>query len=287
MRRLLALGGVTASECWTDLGEGRLFHLAAGEGEPVVLLQGAGGGAANWYRLLGPLSRRRRTLAPELPGFGLSDPIASDGPLGEAAADTLERWLNATVDARRVDVIATSFGGLAALRLAMRGRVRRLVLLNAAGLGRGIALPVRLATLPGARRLLASPSRSGTRILFRVLLTSNRSALPREHQRALVEYAWCSAAGGAAETLERTMPRFVGVGGQREVLSAAELESVDAPVLLVWGTADRFLPPRQGSRAVRLIPRATWVPLDGVGHSPNWEAPEEVLQVVLPFLNSA
>lgn len=289
MHALLALEGVEARGVETRLGHGTLFHLEAGEGEPLVLLQGAGGGAANWFRLMGPLAASRRVLAPELPGFGLSDALDPRPPLGEQAAAVIGEWLDLRVRPGPVDIVATSFGGLVALRLALqrRDRVGRLVLLNATGLGRGVALPVRFAGLPLVRRVVARPTRSGTARLFRTLLTTDRSHLPPEHEDALVEYTWRSAVGGAGPGVARALAWFAGVRGQREIVAPAELSRIDAPALIVWGAADRFLPARHGLRAATAMPHAEFRLLDGVGHSPNWEAPAEVLAAVRPFLGLA
>lgn len=289
MQRLLELESVSATEVWTRMAHGRVFHLEAGAGAPVVMLQGAGGGAANWYRLLMPLARGRRVLAPELPGFGLSDGIEPRAPLGTQAADVISDWLDVQLPDATVDVVATSFGGLVALHLARRrpGRIGRIVLLNACGLGRGLAAPVRVAGLPIVCRFVKRPSRAGTARLFRSLLTADRSRIPAEHADAIVEYTWRSALSGAGAELAKALPRFAGPRGQRELLPRPELAAIDIPVLILWGSADRFLPPRHGPRAAATLPRASFHLLDGVGHSPNWEAPDAVLSRMLPFLGFA
>ncbi|MGH7443673.1 MAG: alpha/beta fold hydrolase, partial [Longimicrobiales bacterium] len=132
--RLLALSGAEVTRVRTNLGDGAIHHLEVGRGRPLVLLHGAGGGGANWYRLLKALGEERRVLAPDLPGFGFSDPMPVHAPLGEHAARRVEAWLNANGLAA-CDAAGTSFGGLIAIRLAQRGCVERLVLLDAAGLG--------------------------------------------------------------------------------------------------------------------------------------------------------
>jgi pimeloyl-ACP methyl ester carboxylesterase len=289
MAALLELGGVEAEEGRTPLAHGTLFHLEHGTGPPLVMLQGAGGGAANWYRLMAPLGAKRRVYAPELPGFGLSDPVATVAPLGASAADILGTWLDARLAGERVDLVATSFGGLVALRLALQrsDRIGRIVLLNATGLGRGVALPVRFAGWPLVRRFVEHPTLDGTRRLYRALLTSDRTDLPARHEDAIVEYAWRSALSGAGAELGQALARFAGPRGQREVLSPAELAGIEAPVLILWGGADRFLPPRHGPRAAASLTRARFHLLDGVGHSPNWECPSRVLAVAGPFLGIA
>ena len=76
-----APGAVRVRSVWSDQAGVRIHHLEAGSGSPVVLLHGGTGGGANWFRMIGPLSDRFRVLAPDLPGFGLSDPIDVVTPL--------------------------------------------------------------------------------------------------------------------------------------------------------------------------------------------------------------
>jgi pimeloyl-ACP methyl ester carboxylesterase len=281
MERLLATGPATARSEWLDLPDVRLHHLEAGNGPPVVLLHGGTGGGANWFRMLGPLSERYRVLAPDLPGFGLSGPVRPEAPLGRAAARLLQQWL-AAHDVRDALVIGTSFGGLAALRLAQQvpDRVGRLMLLDAAGLGRGVHPALRLVSLRPLTRLGSRPSLAGTRVLIRALLTSNRSAISDEQFDRLAEYLHASAVRAGTPYLADTLRLFVGPRGQREVLDADELAAIRQPVAIVWGERDRLLPVRHAHDAARAFPDATVRIMPGIGHSPNWEAPDALADAI-------
>jgi pimeloyl-ACP methyl ester carboxylesterase len=288
MEALLRLEGVQAQSCWSEGGSGGVHWLEAGNGPPLILLQGAGGGAANWYRLIGPLARRHRVLAPDLPGFGLSAGIEPVFPLGEQAARLMHDWLDRTGVEDPVDLLGTSFGGLVALRmtLARPDRVRRLVLLNACGLGRGVALPVRIAALAPFRSAIRHPSRAGTALLFRTLLTARRDGIPADQQAAIIDYTWRAACADTGDTLARALGMFTGLSGQREILGDVLLAGIRQPCLMLWGGSDRFLPCAHASRIGRLLPDARVRVLAGIGHSPNWEAPAAVLDAVLPFLTA-
>jgi pimeloyl-ACP methyl ester carboxylesterase len=283
MARLFALGRAQVSTAFVDVGGTRVHHLETGSGPPLVLLHGAGGGGANWYRVFDAFAERFRVLAPDLPGFGLSGSTRIEAPLGVAGARFLENWLD-RLSISRADLVATSFGGLIALRLAQRApaRVRRLILLNSVGLGRDLPWLVRLATVRGTGVALR-PSRAGMRWLFRLLLTSERGGLG-DHEEALVDYLWRSAAAGEPREMARLLRLFGGVRGQHEVLSTTELEELSVPTLLVWGERDRFLPVAHARRAAACIPGARLRILRGAGHSPNWETPDLFLAAALPFL---
>jgi pimeloyl-ACP methyl ester carboxylesterase len=279
MRRLLAAGGSRARS--VGPGSAGLHHLEEGAGQPVVLLHGGSGGGANWFRLLKPLSARFRVLAPDLPGFGLSPPVDPSAPLGTAAADVLHLWFREH-NVRDALVVGTSFGGLAALRLAQRAadRTGALLLLDSAGLDTGIHPLVRLAAVPGLTRVAVRPTRRGTDLLFRTLLTSNRSELRSDVQHALVSWLYESAVAAGTDYLAATLRGFTSVRGQREVVGTAELAALGQPISLVWGDLDRLLPAAHAVRAARHCRDARTVILPGVGHSPNWEAPSAVVAAI-------
>ena len=282
MGRLLELGGATCHSRSISVHGRRLHYLESGSGDPVVLLHGAGGGAANWYRLIGPLSEQYRVLVPDLPGFGFSESILPEAPLGRQVASVVRAWLSA-LGVEHVRAVGTSFGALVALRLAGMLDVRKIVVTDAVGLSREMPWLLRLATLPGIARLAVAPTRRGTRMLLRRVLTT--APMPIEHEAALADYLYWSARGSDVALMARAFTQFAGLIGQRDVLTTDELRALADRLLLVWGEWDAFLPVTSvrrtcalaGCRPVRIIP--------GAGHSPNWEQPGELLNVIEDFLS--
>jgi pimeloyl-ACP methyl ester carboxylesterase len=281
MHELLRLGDVAARRAWSDVGGVRLHYLECGSGPVVVVLQGASGGAANWYRLLRPLSEHFRVLAPDLPGFGFSEPIEPEAPLGLQVSALIRQWL-AQLAVEPYGIVGTSFGGLVALRLAEQLKPDRLVLIDSAGLGRALPVLVRLTSVPGIGPLALRPSRRGTAWLLRNLVTNRCAGVPLSHQEALIEYLWRSAAASDLRVMARAVQLFADRNGQREVI--ADLAAMSSPTLLLWGEHDRFFPPSHGREAAARMPRARFELIPGSGHSPNWEAADHVIRATLPFL---
>jgi pimeloyl-ACP methyl ester carboxylesterase len=182
-------------------------------------------------------------------------------------------------------IAGTSLGGLIALRLAQRAPhlVRTLMLIDSAGLGRGLPSLVRAATLPIVRGFASSSSRVGLEIFFRRYLVGSHRALPTAQRRALIAYLQACARAGGGATLEQNMAHFASLTGQREVLGDAELNALAVPVLVLWGERDRFLPVQHAERAARCIRGARLVRVPDAGHSPNWEAPEAVIGAIREF----
>ena len=68
----------------------------------------------------------------------------------------------------------------------------------------------------------------------------------------------------------------------------AEIEplfgKIRCPVKIIWGEDDPWIPLARGKALHALVPHAEWETLKGVGHLPQLEAPERVVEVVEGFL---
>jgi pimeloyl-ACP methyl ester carboxylesterase len=108
-------------------------YLTAGAGLPLVLLHGVGTSSGEWSWVLPALARNHLVYAIDLPGYdGSSDPP-------DYSPAFTARFVGAFLEAVGVEsavVVASPFGGLVALRLALSEseRVSALVLADSAGL---------------------------------------------------------------------------------------------------------------------------------------------------------
>jgi len=57
--------------------------------------------------------------------------------------------------------------------------------------------------------------------------------------------------------------------------------------LIVWGREDRIVPAICGEQYARLLPNATLKVIEGCGHSPNIERPDEFVRLLGDFLSPA
>ncbi|SAK66091.1 alpha/beta fold family hydrolase [Caballeronia temeraria] len=104
---------------------------------PVVLLHGIGSGAASWVRQLAALGAKRRVLAWDAPGYGVSTPVIAEAPVAADYANALRAWLDA-IDITRCILVGHSLGAIVAGSFAMHApeRVAGLLLISpAAGYG--------------------------------------------------------------------------------------------------------------------------------------------------------
>ena len=121
----------------------------------MVLLHGLASSSATWADVMPLLGRRAHVIAPDLLGHGDSaKPRSGDYSLGAHAAGL--RDLLAILDLERATVVGHSFGGGVALQFAYQypELTERVVLVASGGLGQGVNLALRAATLPGASTAL-------------------------------------------------------------------------------------------------------------------------------------
>src|SRR3954452_260698 len=140
----------------------RIRYCEAGQGAPLVHLHGAGGLRLNAAHDL--LATRYRVIAIEMPGFGQSAENTRTRTMPELAATIVKAADALGLD--RFDLMGTSFGGKAALWLAVRHpeRVRALVLEAPAAIRLQGVAPVGTAPVSGtpeqmAARLYGHPER--------------------------------------------------------------------------------------------------------------------------------
>jgi pimeloyl-ACP methyl ester carboxylesterase len=73
------------------------------------------------------------------------------------------------------------------------------------------------------------------------------------------------------------------LGGHHDVTQ--RLNELKIPVQLIWGANDPLFPLAHASRAHSLIERSKLAVIDGAGHTPQSERPEEFNRVLHQFLD--
>jgi len=258
---------------WAEAGE-------ASSKSPVVLIHGLNNSCLTWSKAVHGLASDRRVLMPDLPGHGRS--ARPDAPYAlDWHAHIVARWL-ATLGLEKLDVIGHSFGGGVAQMLLLEcpEQVRRLVLVAAGGLGRGVCLWLRLASLPGVIEYLGQPFMAlGTRLALR---SPRDGVTPQD----ILELSRFNAQAGSARAFGRSVRDVIGWRGQRRSFHARAGEIAQLPPLLVlWGDRDPLIPISHARAFAASVEGAAFKVFSGAGHYPYNERPEEFAQVSRAFLD--
>lgn len=252
-----------------------IAHSRFGSGEPLVLIAGLGASRRIWSPVVDRLAAERDVVAVDLPGFGTSPElppgVAPTAPnLGSAVAE-----LCAELGIGRPHLAGNSLGGWVALELAKAGGAASVCAISPAGLWRRPLGPRRLDARRWARRLrpllaLLLASQRGRAIVLRSTV-ARPERLPAREARGLVA-DWLDAP--AYEAANREM--------RARVFERPELVTV--PTTIARGTEDRLVGP---PRPERMPPGSRYVELDGLGHTPTWDDPPRVAELLLEASSAA
>jgi pimeloyl-ACP methyl ester carboxylesterase len=250
----------------------RLRVSIAGDGPPLLLINGLGGNLETWEPLRSLLTGRQ-TIAFDAPGAGASDsrvmPLRMPG-----LADLVNELLD-TLGYGVVDVLGYSLGGVVAQQFAHRHpeRVRRLVL---------------AATLPGVGSF-----QNPVTLMDVVTLPLRKRDAPRRRKAVgrVVggQAARDPAALEAVESAQRAHPSSrVGIAHQLVAIagwsSLPWLHTIGVPTLVLFGERDALVPAINNRLFMTLMPdcRAHIVP--AAGHLFLIDQPEDVIDVIEAFL---
>lgn len=234
------------------------------DAQVVLLVHGLGGSHRTWDPVVPLLSESHRVGAVDLP----------DGDPVEVEAEALRRLLSES-DVSSATIAGHSRGGLVATALAERSPelVQRLVLINTAP-----SIESRRSAGSRSERLIGLPIVGAlvwARLNEQRLRAGLRSAVapgsevPAPFVEDLRDTSHSAFAGAT-----KSMNRFL---SERPL--AERLTSLQIPIDVVFGLRDQRVDP--SSLAVYdAVAGVRVTTLEGVGHSPPWEAPEAVSQAI-------
>lgn len=264
-----------------ELADGRTYYELAGpeNGEPVVLVHGFSVPSYIWEPTVPALLQAGlRVLRYDLFGRGHSDRPRKVNDLNFFIRQ-LSELLAALKISLPINLVGLSMGGpIAAGYTARRpDNVRRLVLIDPAGLVDWLPTNLRLLRLPGIGEALMA--------LFGESTIVNGQSSDFYRPERFPGYG------------ELARPQIKIPGYRRSILSTVrhgplgdlsalyqQIGAAGLPVLLVWGREDQTFPFELSAKALKLMPQAKLRGIGQAGHIPHYEQPEEVNPILVEFL---
>lgn len=285
---------------WRDAGsfhpyrDCQVFFRAGGDwqrsDQPVLLLlHGFPTASWDWSRVWESLCRTHRVLAPDFPGFGFSDKPPKRAYSIMDQADCIENFLVAQ-GVSETHLLAHDYGDTVAQELMARFAERQqrgadgARLLSVCLLNGGLFPETHRARL--IQRLLGGP---GGRVLARLM---NRRGFGRQFSAIFGQTSQPST-----EELDDfwqlirynnghlVMSKLIGYMADRKRYRerwVAALQT-DLPLRVINGPEDPVSGAHMAARLRQLVPEVDIVSLPGVGHYPQWEAPQAVCEAYLEF----
>jgi pimeloyl-ACP methyl ester carboxylesterase len=255
----------------------RIAYRQAGSGPVVVLIHGITSDSRTWRRVMPYLARRFTVIAPDLLGHGGSDKPKGDYSLG-AHASAL-RDLLVALGHDRATFVGHSLGGGIAMQLSYQfpERCERLVLVDSGGLGRGVSMLLRAATLPGSE-LVAGRIAGGLLGRLGLRAGTDIEEIARGHATL--------ADAGARAAFVQTLRSVVEPGGQRVNAGNRLYLAEPLPLLVIWGEHDSLIPVAHAHETHELLPASRLELFPESGHFPQLDEPERFIDVLGAFIDS-
>jgi 4,5:9,10-diseco-3-hydroxy-5,9,17-trioxoandrosta-1(10),2-diene-4-oate hydrolase len=255
-------------------------------GSPVIFLHGGGPGAtglSNFSRNIDAFAKLHTCYVIDFPGWGKSsknlEHFGAEGPFHNGGRALLA-FMDA-LDITRAHLVGNSFGGSAALCLAMDHpeRVDKLVLL---GPGGGL-VPGATGPTEGIVQLLTyylgdGPSRDKLRAFLKNLV-HDQDALTDD----LLEQRFAASNDPEIIANPPLVPAPGGPSSAMFISTDPRLATLDHDALFVWGLQDRVNPWR-GMDGFAAMAHADFVLFNQCGHWAQWEQSHKFNDLVLGFL---
>ena len=260
-----------------------IFYVVKGEGKPLLLIHGYGAGMWVWEKQIDVLCQSCRVYALDLIGHGFSD-----RPKIPYTPETYIHFFKDFMDGvgiEKATLIGNSMGGGIAWGMAILHpeRVDRLILIDCVPPDvlhqvknesfRALAVIKDIPILPYLA-IAARGKHSMKWVLFECVSDSRRitpEVVNRQYQLSKIK--------GTTWVLYSTLRHA------KEALKLKDqLSMIRSPALFIWGEKDLIFPPHVGEVLHQTVSGSKFLRMEGSGHIPMWETPDEVNQAILDFL---
>ncbi len=242
----------------------------------LLLIHGFGNSLQSFRTLAPALARTHHVVAIDMVGYGLSEkPVAYDYHNGPQARTLIRAAHKLGLD--DIVYVGHSLGGAVALQAVVQDhRAAGLVLLNPGIISTGVPKIVQI-TLPPLPRMSAKLFASRE---FRGRFLKTSYVNPEIVTEKVIDDVMLAARSeGYMRGTTSLMAQY------REGEEIALASRVKVPVLIPWGDQDRNKPRQEATELQALLPGSTLVRFANAGHYVNEEAPIEVAQTIVDWLN--
>ena len=273
-------------ERWVTLDGVRVRYLHAGSGPPLVLLHGLLGYSFSWRHAIPLLAAHATIYAVDMPGAGFSERCSTLDCSFRGSANRLLSFVE-QVRLGSFDLLGTSHGGavamMAAAIAARQGhpQIPKLVLVA----------PVNPWSIHG-RQIAHYLSGRIVSIIFRKVAPYMSAVHERVLRRLYGDPRRISPGTLEGYSKPFAIPGTFEYGLQ--ILSTwsrdlQELQSTlpsiaDIPTLLIWGSKDAAVDPASAHSLAKQFQNCRVVMMEGVGHLPYEELPQQFSEAVIDFL---
>jgi haloalkane dehalogenase len=261
----------------------RVHYVDEGQGPPVLMLHGEPTWSYLYRKMIPPVARRYRAVAPDYVGFGRSDKWTEvEKYTFDAHYGVVEGFIEA-LDLRDITVVVQDWGGPLGLRFATQHpeRMARLVILNTGLFTAAVVMPEGM--LAWREYAMQTPDLPVGSIVQQAL--HNRDLATEDVVRAYDAPFPDPESKAGARAFPAIIPTSAEEPGAREMMETLEaLARWSKPALVMFSDHDPIFPVAVGRRFQQLIPGAQFKVIEGAGHFLQEEKGEAIAAEMLSFM---
>jgi len=275
------IAGLVKNEIQVD--DHKIVYLEGGKGQAVLLLHGFGGNKYLWIRFARYLTGDYHVVIPDIAGFGESSQMPQETYDAETQVKRTDRFMQ-ELKLEKFHVAGNSMGGLLAARYGATypEKVMTLSLLAPAGVDSPKPSAMALLLQKGTNPLLAGSSDEYERLLN--LCFVKQPFIPSQFKKLLVADAIAHRKFDEKIWNDMKLHRASDGSFSPESLLDSFLPKIQAPVLIVWGDADRILDVGGAAVLEKKLKNCRTVVMKETGHMPMLEKPKEAASLYVGFL---
>ncbi|WP_414546327.1 alpha/beta fold hydrolase [Nostoc sp. CCY0012] len=258
---------------------------------PLILLHGFGASIGHWRHNLEVLGEHHTVYALDMLGFGASEKAPVNYSIELWTKQVYEFWQ--AFIGEPVILIGNSNGSLISLAIAAAHpeMVHGIVMMSLPdpSLEQEAIPPFLRPIVTGIKKMVASPLilKPVFNFVRQPSVLRRWAGLAYANPEAITDELIDILAGppqdrGSARAFSALFRAAIAVNFSPSV--KAILPKLTVPMLLIWGSKDRFVPPILAKRFTQYNEKLELLDLEDVGHCPHDECPEKVNQVILDWI---
>lgn len=257
----------------------KLYYEVKGEGDPLFLIQGFGGGHRGWFFQKRAFAKHFRVIAADSRGVGSARNTDGNFTLKTLADDVV--GLMDHLEIERAHVLGLSMGGMVAQEVAINypNRLKKLIL--AATYTNGEETRKISPSMTQALGVGDNPTEDDVKDIDIINFVGNMAGLSynsRIYKTLVIPSTKIYAKFKGYKSLMNIFRASVGCN------TMDRLHLIEAPTLIIYGTEDKVVPPIASEVMASKIPNSKLVKIEGGSHSLHLEMRGQFNKEILNFL---
>jgi pimeloyl-ACP methyl ester carboxylesterase len=281
--------GIVSS--YVNVGGIKTHYVEAGNGDPVILVHGAGPGASGWSgwrQTIPALAKHFHVYAIDTLGFGFTDKPTDIVYSDQASVNHLAGFIDALC-LDKVFLGGNSRGAYMTAKYAVDHphRVRRILMVSSGSIANAMGIERSSSQMAGMNTLESYDGTPEAMRNWMKVIVADHSKITEELVRdrvavaALPGHDFCRKSQNAYRKSLKTNPN------ERQLFDIEHrLPKLTIPMHMVWGAKDNFAPPEFADLLKAKLPNITFEMLQNSGHQAQNDESDKFNEIAIRFFKA-